>query len=157
MLNLFSIKQQQRTRETLWAYIRRFNRTALEISSATPEILIGAFLQGLSEGDFFRSLKKKSPSSYDTLLGRAAKYIHVEEAQQSRKGEGDLMTSPQPEKKMSRLLDSWCRNLSLIKHMSKKKEGPDTWWCIKRKSAVFGGSNVREVEVLIPQYMTFWL
>lgn len=46
------------------------------------------------EGELFRSLVKKSPSSYDVLLGRAEKYIHVEEAQRSRKSEGDPVILP---------------------------------------------------------------
>lgn len=77
-----------------------FQSYRLEVSSATSEIFISAFSQELLEGDFFRSLVKKLPSNYDALLRRAKKYIHVEEGQQSRKGERDLMTSSRPERKI---------------------------------------------------------
>lgn len=50
-LNLFSMKQQGR--KTLREYIQRFNRTALEVSSTTSEILVNTFSQGLVEGGFF--------------------------------------------------------------------------------------------------------
>lgn len=86
VLSLFAIKQRMRE-IMLHEYIRCFNRVALEVSFTTPEMLINAFSQGLVEEDFFRSLVKKPPSSYDALLGRAEKYIHVEEAQQWRKDE----------------------------------------------------------------------
>lgn len=52
------------------------------------------------EEDFFHSLIKKSPSSYDALLGRVEKYIYVEEAKRSRKSEGEFVVSPQQEKKV---------------------------------------------------------
>lgn len=60
---------------------------ALEVPSATSEIMVSAFSQGLSEGDFFRSLAKKPLASYDDLLGRVEKYINMEEVQQAKKNE----------------------------------------------------------------------
>ncbi|KZV53657.1 hypothetical protein F511_39722 [Dorcoceras hygrometricum] len=62
----FNIKQ--RGPESLWDYIRHFNRTILEVYSATPDLMIGAFTSGLREGDFFRSLIKKHPEMFDELL-----------------------------------------------------------------------------------------
>ncbi|XP_073017963.1 uncharacterized protein [Primulina eburnea] len=60
---------------------------ALEISAATPEIMISAFTHGLRGGEFFKSLVKKPPSSYDDLLARAEKYVNLEDAQQHRRME----------------------------------------------------------------------
>ncbi|XP_073138437.1 uncharacterized protein [Henckelia pumila] len=65
-LSLFVMKQQDQ--ETLRQFIQRFNGAYLEVPTATPNILISAFTQGLKGGEFFKSLVKKPPSSYDDLL-----------------------------------------------------------------------------------------
>ncbi|XP_073154198.1 uncharacterized protein [Henckelia pumila] len=84
-LSLFVMKQQDQ--ETLREFIQRFNGAALEVSTATPDILISAFTQGLKEGEFYKSLVKKPPSSYDDLLARAEKYVNLEDAQRHRRTE----------------------------------------------------------------------
>ncbi|KAL0416469.1 UNVERIFIED_CONTAM: hypothetical protein Slati_3478800 [Sesamum latifolium] len=63
----------------------RFNTVALEVPSATQEVKASAFLQGLLDGDFFKSLAKKPVSKFDALLVRAAKYINMEDAQDAKK------------------------------------------------------------------------
>lgn len=97
VISLFTIKQW--AQETLCNDIRRFNKAALEVSSSTPEILLSSFSQGLCKGEFFLSLVKNPPSSYEALLGQAKKYIHVEEAQQSWKGDRDPGVVACPKKK----------------------------------------------------------
>ncbi|XP_073137385.1 uncharacterized protein [Henckelia pumila] len=57
---------------------------ALEVPTATTDLLISAFTQGLATGDFLKSLIKKPPSTYDELLARAEKYVNLEEIQVSR-------------------------------------------------------------------------
>ncbi|XP_075494116.1 uncharacterized protein LOC142531750 [Primulina tabacum] len=52
--SLFEVKQ--RKDETLRAYLKRFNRVALDVPACAPETKTTAFMQGLWEGDFFRSL-----------------------------------------------------------------------------------------------------
>ncbi|XP_073291138.1 uncharacterized protein [Primulina huaijiensis] len=84
-LSLFVMKQQET--ETLREFVQRFNSAALEISTATPDIMISAFTQGLRGGEFFKSLFKKPPSSYDDLLARAEKYVNLEDAQRYRRME----------------------------------------------------------------------
>ncbi|XP_073119830.1 uncharacterized protein [Henckelia pumila] len=54
-LSLFEIKQLNE--ESLRAYIKKFNRVALEVPACAPETKITAFTQGLREGEFFRSLE----------------------------------------------------------------------------------------------------
>ncbi|XP_075507438.1 uncharacterized protein LOC142544263 [Primulina tabacum] len=81
-LSLFVIKQQEA--ETLREFVQPFNNAAVEIPAATPDIMISAFTQGLRGGEFFKSLVKKPPSSYDDLLARAEKYVNFEDAQPNR-------------------------------------------------------------------------
>ncbi|XP_073049611.1 uncharacterized protein [Primulina eburnea] len=84
-LSLFVMKQQEA--ETLREFVQHFNNAALEIPAATPDIMISAFTQGLRGGEFFKSLVKKPPSSYDDLLARAEKYVNLEDAQRYRRME----------------------------------------------------------------------
>ncbi|KAL0455599.1 UNVERIFIED_CONTAM: hypothetical protein Slati_0899100 [Sesamum latifolium] len=63
----------------------RFNTAALEVPSATQEVKASAFSQGLLDGDFFKSLAKKSVSKFDALLARTVKYINMEDAQMAKK------------------------------------------------------------------------
>ncbi|KZV55639.1 hypothetical protein F511_26803 [Dorcoceras hygrometricum] len=84
-LNLFTVKQKEN--ESLRKYIGRFNRTIIEVPSATPDLIIRAFTQGLRGGDFFRSLVKKPLKTFDDLLTKAKNYVNVEEIQPSRRSE----------------------------------------------------------------------
>ncbi|XP_073152593.1 uncharacterized protein [Henckelia pumila] len=81
-LSLFAIKQQGQ--EDLRTYIRRFSALALEVPTATTDLLISTFTQVLATGDFLKSLIKKPSSTYDELLARAEKYVNLEEIQVSR-------------------------------------------------------------------------
>ncbi|KAI3455044.1 hypothetical protein Pfo_011707 [Paulownia fortunei] len=86
-LTLFSINQKDN--EALQSYIKRFTVAALEVPSATQEVLSNALAQGLKDGEFFRSLAKKSARSFDDLLARAEKYINMEEVQRMKRDEGE--------------------------------------------------------------------
>ncbi|KAL0405124.1 UNVERIFIED_CONTAM: hypothetical protein Slati_3826300 [Sesamum latifolium] len=82
-LSLFAVRQKDN--EPLKEYLQRFNTIALEVPSATQEVKSSAFSQGLLDGDFFKSLAKKSVSKFDALLARTAKYINMEDAQAAKK------------------------------------------------------------------------
>ncbi|KAL0453710.1 UNVERIFIED_CONTAM: hypothetical protein Slati_1349100 [Sesamum latifolium] len=82
-LSLFAVRQKED--EPLKEYLQRFNTAALEVPAATQEVKASAFSQGLLDGNFFKSLAKKSVSKFDALLARAVKYINIEEAQAAKK------------------------------------------------------------------------
>ncbi|XP_075481138.1 uncharacterized protein LOC142521849 [Primulina tabacum] len=96
--SLFEVKQSPE--ESLRAYIRRFNRVALDVPTCATETKTTAFTQGLREGEFFRSLTKKVPGDFENLLSRAEKYISIEEAQKQkretvRRERGDRVSKPE--------------------------------------------------------------
>ncbi|XP_012833163.1 PREDICTED: uncharacterized protein LOC105954039 [Erythranthe guttata] len=84
-LTLFAVRQREN--EPLRSYVRRFNTATLEIPATSEEVLINALAQGLRMGEFFDSISKKAPTSFNDLLRRAEKYINAEEARQSRASE----------------------------------------------------------------------
>ncbi|XP_073019166.1 uncharacterized protein [Primulina eburnea] len=91
---------QKSPEESLRAYIKRFNRVALDVPSCAGETKTTAFTQGLREGEFFKSLTKKVPGDFEDLLSRAEKYINMEEAQKQkreavRKERGDRTSKPE--------------------------------------------------------------
>ncbi|XP_042467515.1 uncharacterized protein LOC122050694 [Zingiber officinale] len=79
---LFVLKEG--SAEPLRSYIKRFNQVAQDIPSTTFEILISVFSHGLVEGEFFRDLIQDPMKNFDEMLGKAASYINVEEAQVAR-------------------------------------------------------------------------
>ncbi|XP_073137980.1 uncharacterized protein [Henckelia pumila] len=81
--SLFEAKQSGE--ESLRTYIKRFNKIALEVPTCAQETKITAFTQGLREGEFFKSLVKKAPRTFEDLLARAKKYINMDKAQKQKK------------------------------------------------------------------------
>ncbi|XP_075497188.1 uncharacterized protein LOC142534150 [Primulina tabacum] len=81
--SFFEVKQSPE--KSLRAYIRRFNRVALDVPTCATETKTTAFTQGLREGEFFKSLTKM-PGNFEDLLSRAEKYINMEEAQKQKRG-----------------------------------------------------------------------
>ncbi|XP_073138649.1 uncharacterized protein [Henckelia pumila] len=78
-LSLFNLKKSEV--EPLREYVQRFNTAALEVPVATTDTLVNSFTQGLRGGEFFKSLVKKPPLTYDELLSRVEKYVNLEDAQ----------------------------------------------------------------------------
>ncbi|XP_042425755.1 uncharacterized protein LOC122013560 [Zingiber officinale] len=61
--------------------------------------MMHAFTQGMMDGDFFRSLIRKSPRDYDHMLKKPSEYINVEEAQAARKKETPTELAAPPERR----------------------------------------------------------
>ncbi|KAK4388313.1 hypothetical protein Sango_2437900 [Sesamum angolense] len=57
-LSLFAVSQKDN--EPLKEYLQRFNTASQEVPSANQEVKASAFSQGLLDGDFFKSLAKKT-------------------------------------------------------------------------------------------------
>lgn len=81
--SLFEVKQN--TEESLRVFLKRFNKISLDVPTCAAETKISAFVQGLRDEDFFRSLVKKVPHNFEELLSRAEKYINMEEAQKHKR------------------------------------------------------------------------
>ncbi|XP_073120069.1 uncharacterized protein [Henckelia pumila] len=81
--SLFEVKKLGE--ESLRAYIRKFNKAALEVPTCDQETNITALTQGIREGEFFKSLVKKELRTFEDLLAQAEKYINMEEAQKKKK------------------------------------------------------------------------
>ncbi|XP_042415083.1 uncharacterized protein LOC122004227 [Zingiber officinale] len=95
---LFALKQG--LAEPLRSYIKHFNQVAKDVPLATSEILMSAFSHGLVEGEFFRDLIRDPAKNFDKMLGRAASYINVEEAQAARrKADKAPASTNKPEKR----------------------------------------------------------
>ncbi|XP_042460656.1 uncharacterized protein LOC122044194 [Zingiber officinale] len=88
---LFALKQG--SAEPLRSYIKHFNQVAQDVLSATFEILMSAFSHGLVEREFFRNLIRDPVKNFDEMLGKAASYINVKEAQTARRKADKVSTS----------------------------------------------------------------
>ncbi|XP_042465778.1 uncharacterized protein LOC122048249 [Zingiber officinale] len=95
---LFALKQG--SAEPLRSYIKRFNQVAQDVPFATSEILMSAFSHGLVEGGFFRDLIRDPMKNFAEMLGKAASYINIEEAQTAqRKADKAPTPANNPEKR----------------------------------------------------------
>ncbi|XP_012835337.1 PREDICTED: uncharacterized protein LOC105956061 [Erythranthe guttata] len=81
-LTLFAVKQREG--EHLRSFIKRFITATLEVPITSEEVLINALAQGLRLGDFFTSISKKPPLSFNDLLRKAERYMNSEEAEQGK-------------------------------------------------------------------------
>ncbi|XP_042426115.1 uncharacterized protein LOC122013978 [Zingiber officinale] len=100
---LFALKQG--FVKPLRSYIKCFNQVAQDVSSATTEILMSAFSHGLVEGEFFQDLIREPVKNFDEMLGKAASYINVKEAQAAlRKVDKAPPPANKPKKRSPQLL-----------------------------------------------------
>ncbi|XP_012853762.1 PREDICTED: uncharacterized protein LOC105973286 [Erythranthe guttata] len=81
-LSLFSIRQREK--ESLRNYIKRFTSATLEVPTTSDEVLMAALSQGLRDDEFFRALALEPSPDFDNLLGRASRFINLEEARQQK-------------------------------------------------------------------------
>lgn len=76
---------------------------------------MGAFTQGLQEGDFFYSLLKKLPTNFETLLAQAEKYINMEEAQRAHQESRGFQAGELPERRVEPMMPT--RSIS-VRHLT---------------------------------------
>ncbi|XP_012836532.1 PREDICTED: uncharacterized protein LOC105957150 [Erythranthe guttata] len=84
-LTLFAVRHREG--EYLRSFIKRFISSTLEVPITSEEVLISALAQGLRVGDFFTSLSKKPPASFNALLKKAERYMNAEEAVHNKFGD----------------------------------------------------------------------
>ncbi|XP_012852392.1 PREDICTED: uncharacterized protein LOC105972002 [Erythranthe guttata] len=84
-LTLFGVRQEEQ--EPLRNFVRRFTNASREVPGLSQDVLTNALMQGLRDGELFRSLAKRAPSTYDELLKRTEKYIAMEEAREMKEEE----------------------------------------------------------------------
>lgn len=84
-LYLTTIKQGNN--ESLRDYMTRFNEAILEIPGLEAGLKTHSFIEGLILGHFFASLMKKPARTFDELLARVQKYIHMEKAMNAKMSE----------------------------------------------------------------------
>ncbi|XP_012831725.1 PREDICTED: uncharacterized protein LOC105952686 [Erythranthe guttata] len=78
-----SSKKQKKSALTLFG-VRQGDR---EVPGLSQDVLTNVLMQRLRDGELFRSLAKRAPSTYDELLKRADKYIAMEEARKMKEEE----------------------------------------------------------------------
>ncbi|XP_012833437.1 PREDICTED: uncharacterized protein LOC105954309 [Erythranthe guttata] len=100
-LTLFAVRQREG--EYLRSFIKRFISATLEVPITLEEVLISALAQGLRAGDFFTSLSKKPPASFNALLKKAERYMNAEEAVHNKFGESKGGYEAKREKKEDRI------------------------------------------------------
>ncbi|XP_012837662.1 PREDICTED: uncharacterized protein LOC105958201 [Erythranthe guttata] len=69
-------------KESLRNYIKRFTSATLEVPTTSDEVLMASLSQGLRDDEFFRALALEPSPDFDNLLGRASRFINLEEARQ---------------------------------------------------------------------------
>ncbi|XP_012838229.1 PREDICTED: uncharacterized protein LOC105958770 [Erythranthe guttata] len=104
-LTLFAVKQREG--EHLRSFIKRFITATLEVPITSEEVLINALALGLRLGDFFTSISKKPPLSFNDLLRKAERYMNAEEAEQGKAvDKGMDKRKERREEKVQRLVPS---------------------------------------------------
>ncbi|CAA0832589.1 Unknown protein, partial [Striga hermonthica] len=98
-LTLMAMKQGEK--ESLRKYVARYNKTCLEVHSASDEVKAGGLIRSLRAGPCRTSLAKTPARSYEDVLKRCRKYINLEEMEMEfAKLEG--MSQPEPKKEQNR-------------------------------------------------------
>ena len=70
--SLINIKQKER--ESIRAYVNRFNTTTLEVQNLDQSVAMAALKGGLQKNDLLFSLEKKYPRDFADLLAWAEGY-----------------------------------------------------------------------------------
>ena len=78
---MLSIKQTEG--ESLRAYVRRFNKEAMQIDRPKEDVTLTAFIAGLWKGDFLYDLCKDPTETLSELMYEAQKNMNVEDALES--------------------------------------------------------------------------
>ncbi|XP_020230316.1 uncharacterized protein LOC109811091 [Cajanus cajan] len=79
MTSLSLVGLRQDKKESLRAFMDRFNKTALEIRDLNPAMALHHLTTALKPGPFVNSICKKPPSDMNDLRMRADKYMQMEE------------------------------------------------------------------------------
>ncbi|CAA0840439.1 Unknown protein, partial [Striga hermonthica] len=98
-LTLMAMKQGEK--ESLRKYVARYNKTCLEVNSASDKVMAGGLIRSLRAGPCRTSLAKTPARSYEDVLKWCRKHINLEEMElEFAKLEG--MSQPEPKKEQNR-------------------------------------------------------
>ncbi|XP_043717514.1 uncharacterized protein LOC122665429 [Telopea speciosissima] len=84
MVNLLSVKQ--RSGESIWLYVSRFNKESLDVRDLDEAIAHTAMSNGLTHEDLIKDLARKPTRSMAKLLDRWNEFANMEDVLQARKG-----------------------------------------------------------------------
>lgn len=98
--HLLNIKQSRW--ESLWDYMARFNKEALQVDDLDERMIVAALMAGLAPSKLLFSLSKNPPTRMADLMIKAQQHMNVEDTLSTRR-KRDAGFNPQYDRKKRKL------------------------------------------------------